>query len=339
MQRRPTMRDVAELAGASIKSVSRVVNGEEGVTPGLASRIQSAVTELGYQVDARASQLRQSGSRSGAIGFALVDVANPFFSATHRGIEEVARDAGYLVLASSTDGDVGREATVIREFVRRRVEGLIVVATHETTRDVLASEVQRGTPMVLLDQELDGLDLDVVRSDHRDGARRATRHLLEHGHRRIAFLGDAPGLFSADERHAGWAEALTGAGIDPELQVVERWSRGVDAWAAIARRLLARDDRPTAIFAGQNYVTQGVVRVLHEMALAHEVAVVGLDDVEFGDLVDPGITVVPQDPPDLGRRAVSQLLNRLAGLDEPPRRDLLPMRVVPRGSGEIPPPA
>ena len=175
--RRPTMRDVADRAGVSFKTVSRVVNVEGGVSPDLVERVEAAVQALGYRPDGRARHLRQGGTTTGAIGFILVDVANPFFSSILRGIEEVARTHDTLVLAGSTDGAVAREDQLIEAFVSRRVDGLIIVPSG-TGAGALQGELDRGTPVVFLDLEPSDSAVDLVRSDHRGGAELATRHLL-----------------------------------------------------------------------------------------------------------------------------------------------------------------
>lgn len=334
--RRPTLRDVAERAGVSFKTVSRVVNGEPGVSEDVAARVAAAVQALGYRPDDRARRLRQGGSTR-VIGFVLVDVANPFFSAILRGIEEVARHHGCLVLSGSTDGEPGRERQLVDAFLDRRVDGLVLVSSDPTSGQ-LAAEIDRGTPMVFLDLAPGSADVDLVRTDHTGGARAATEHLLAHGHRDIAFLGDDVSIFSARCRLDGYRAAVHEAGLPVRANRVVTAHHGAEQWTAEVVRVLSGRSRPTALFTAQNFVTIGAVRALHQLDLHHDVALVGFDDVELADLVEPGISVVPQVPSELGRRAAERLFERLQGGDAPPVHDILPTQVIARGSGEIPPP-
>lgn len=333
--RRPTLRDVAAEAGVSFKTVSRVVNGEGGVSSDLMSRVEEAVASLGYRPDDRARQLRQSVTQAATIGFVLVDVANPFFSSLLRGIEDVASAHGCLVLAGSTDSSVERERQLIESFVGRRVDGLIIVPSGKSG-SLLRSEVDRGTPVVFLDLETDTSDADLVRSDHFQGAFNATKHLLSFGHKDLAYLGDDPAIFSARLRLEGFTEAMRQAGRKVPRNRVITGSRTEDEWYQIAVELLGRARRPTAAFTAQNFTTIGTVRALHELKLQHVFGLVGFDDIELADVVDPGISVIPQRPRDLGRRAAELLLDRIGGNARPWIREVIDNPLIERGSGEIP---
>jgi LacI family transcriptional regulator len=335
--RRPTLRDVALEAGVSFKTVSRVVNGEKNVSEVLAQRVGAAIATLGYRPDARARHLRQHASSSGAIGFVLVDVANPFFSAILRGIEDVARKMDCLVLSGSSDGDPDRQNQLVREFIARRVDGLIVVPVADDS-GTLDREIERGTAVVFLDLEPSNLNADVVRSDHLGGARAATQHLLDIGHRDIAFFGDASEVFSASQRLAGFHTTMqqVGAGVPDHRVVTGHY--GPTEWYDLALDYLARPSLPTAILSAQNFATVGVTQALHKLGLQHDIAQVGFDDVDLAAAVTPGITVVPQHPSDLGRRAAEVLYDRINDAAGPRVHDIVPSALILRGSGEIPPP-
>ena len=334
--RRPTMRDVAAHAGVSFKTVSRVVNGEGGVSPNLVTKVEAAVDELGYRPDQRARLLRRSTSAPTTIGFVMVDVANIFFSNLLRGIEDVAMGRQCLVLAGSTEGVVERERQLVETFVERRVAGLIVVSWGAAV-ETLRSEMIRGTPVVFVDAEpeIPDLEIDVVRSDHRAGAIAATRHLLAHGHTDIAYFGDDPAIFSAGLRLDGFRWALAEAGLSAVPGREVTGSHSHQEWTGIIDRYLAVSPQPTAIFTAQNFVTLGAVRALHRLGLRDSVAHVGFDDIDLADAVTPGVTVIPQDPRDLGRRAAHQLFRRLDGELGPAVRQIIASDVIARGSGEI----
>ncbi len=223
--RAPTMRDVAALAGVSLKTVSRVVNREPGVSPELASRVLDAVALLGYRHNLTASSLRRADQKTATIGLLLEDISNPFSSGLHRAIEDVASARGTLVLASSSDEDPDRQRDLLHALVSRRVDGLIAVPASGNQSSLL-SERRLGRPMVLVDRPAP--EADSVTVDNRAGATRALRHLVAGGHRRVAFLGDLRSLWTATERHAGYVEGLAAEGIalDPRLVVMD--VRGVD---------------------------------------------------------------------------------------------------------------
>ncbi len=332
--RRPTLRDVALAAEVSFKTVSRVVNREDNVSPELVRRVESAIATLGYRPDDRARHLRQGGSSSGAIGFVLVDVANPFFSSILRGIEDVARKMGCLVLSGSSDGDPVRQDQLIQAFIDRRVDGLIVVPA-DGESSVLEHELLRGTPVVFLDLEPKQHNVDLVRSDHFGGAVRATQHLLDHGHGDIAFFGDATKVYSAGLRLNGFIATMTAAGLAVNEHRIVTGHFEPDSWYELAVRYLMGPSRPTAIFSAQNFVTVGVTQALHQLGVQHSIAQIGFDDVDLASVVTPGITVVPQHPSELGRRAAEMLFSRLGDRGRPMMRDIIESPIIVRGSGEI----
>ena len=333
---RPTMRDVARLAGTSLKTVSRVVNDEVGVSPELTARVEEAVATLGFRPDERARRLRQSTPKTSTIGFILVDVANPFFSAILRGIEDVAAARNVLVLSGSTDRSIDRERQLIEAFVDRRVDGFIVAASDPAIASLLP-EMERGTPVVFVDLEpdIEGA-VDLVRSDHFGGGRTATAHLVDSGHRHIAFLGDDPRIFSARLRFDGYRAALADARIEPGQTVAGSFT--ADEWRSITVDLMTSDDDPpTALFTAQNFATMGAVHALHGLELQHRIGLVGFDDIEMAEVLDPGVTVVPQRPDLLGRSSAELLFDRLDGDTRPAEHIVLAQPIIERGSGEIRP--
>jgi LacI family transcriptional regulator, galactose operon repressor len=333
-RRRATVRDVALLAGTSVKTVSRVINDESGVRPELVERVQRAVAQLGYRPDERARRLRQGTSATHTIGLIQSDVGNPFFASIHMGIEEVASRSGHVVLAASSEGSVRRFNEVTEAFISRRVDGLIVVPVGDDM-DLFETETEMGTPVVFVDQVPSGPPGDVVHSDHFGGAREAVSHLLEAGHERIAFLGDDPSFHSAVERKRGWAHAHLLAGREPDRSLERDNVGSSEASGEAVEELLALKDPPTALFTAQNLISVGALRTLRRLGRERDVAVVGFDDIELADLVEPGLTAIRQDPAELGRRAGELLLQRLRGDRSPWQRIVLPVQLVTRGSGEI----
>jgi LacI family transcriptional regulator len=273
---------------------------------------------------------------SATIALLLEDVSNPFFSALHRSVEDVAERRGVLAFAGSSDEDPARERELAQAFLARGVDGLIVAPTGGD-QSYLARDQRAGVALVFVDRPPRFIDADTVVSDNAGGADAAVCHLLAGGHVRIGFLGDRPEIHTAVERLRGYREALArhGIGLDPAL-IRHPLLRADEAFEA-TRELVLGPRPPTALFTSQNLITIGAVRALHELELEHSIALVGFDDVTFADVVKPGLSVVAQAPADVGRTAAELLFARLDGDRSPSRRVVLPTTLVARGSGELPP--
>jgi len=336
--RRPTMRDVATKAGVSLKSVSRVVNKEPGVSPSLLERVRRAIDELGFHPNVGASSLRRADGKTATVGLLLEDIANPYFSAVQRAVEDVAVPRGVMVFAVSHDSEARREAALSRALITRRVDGLILVPAGED-QSHLAAEMRAGTAVVCVDRQCAGLDADSVITTDETGTAEGVRHLLDVGHRRIAFLGPRGVLPTCRSRRRGYTGALAaqGIGADPGLVLTDLSSTAAADGAVSA--LLDRPSPPTALFVAQNLLTIGAIRALRRRGLENSVALVGFDDFPLADLLSPGVTVVAQDPTASGRTAAEVLFRRLAGDTSPAGVHVVPTTLVRRGSGEIPPPA
>ncbi|WP_030753697.1 LacI family DNA-binding transcriptional regulator [Streptomyces griseus] len=332
---RPTMKDVAARAGVGLKTVSRVVNGEPGVTPETERRVREAIDVLGFRRNDGARVLRKG--RTATVGLVLEDLADPFYGQLGRAVEEVARAHGTLLINGSSAEDPEREQELALALCARRVDGLIVIPAGDDHR-YLEPEIRAGVATVFADRPAGLIDADAVLSDGFGGAREGVAHLIAHGHRRIGFVGDRPRIHTAAERLRGYRAAMEDAG----LPVDERW---VAPGPTDPRRvteavegMLAGPDPVTALFAGNNRVAVTAVRLLAARTARGDgapVALVGFDDVELGDVL--GVTVIAQDPAALGRTAAEQLFRRLDGAAEAPRRVVIGTRLLARGSGEIPP--
>ncbi len=229
-----------------------------------------------------------------------------------------------------------REREVLAAFVAHQVDGLIVVSSDHGHGDLLLERRRSGRPMVFLDRPAPVPEMDSVTVDNRVGARGGVSHLAAHGHRRIAFLGDLHSIWTAAEREHGYLDALAAAGIPVDPGIVRRDIRSGEAAERAVADLLTAADPPTALFTAQNLITTGAVRALRQLGLHHRVALVGFDDVQLADLLDPPVSVIAQDPPAVGRTAARLLLARLDGEDGPSQHVVVPTRLVARGSGEIP---
>jgi len=336
-RRRPTMRDVAARAGVSLKTVSRVVNAENGVSTGLVTKVRAAIEELDFRPNVGASSLRRADGKTATVGLLLQDVANPFSSALQRAVENVAVPRGVMVFSASLDESPERERELAHAFTARRADGLII-APAGTDQAYLEPELRAGTAIVCVDRIAVNLDVDSVVTTNASGSAEGVRHLIAAGHRRIAYLGDRATLFTATERYHGYTEALAGAGIPLEPAIVVHDLRDAGVADGAVTTLLTRPNPPTALFTSQNLVTIGAIRALRRLGLGDQVALVGFDDFPLADLLVPGVTVVAQDPAAIGRTAAAVLFSRLAGERGPTAVHVVPTTLIRRGSGEIPPP-
>ncbi|MFF5973217.1 LacI family DNA-binding transcriptional regulator [Streptomyces sp. NPDC012769] len=328
---RPTMKDVAARAGVGLKTVSRVVNGEAGVTPDTERRVQEAIDALGFRRNDSARVLRKG--RTASVGLVLEDLADPFYGPLSRAVEEVARAHGALLINGSSAEDPDREQELALALCARRVDGLIVIPAG-TDHRYLEPEIRAGVATVFVDRPAGGIDADVVLSDSFGGARTGVAHLIAHGHRRIGFIGDRPRIHTATERLRGYRAAMADAGLDVADAWVSLGTTDPERVAEAVAAMLSGPEPVTALFAGNNRVTVTAVRVLAERG--RPVALVGFDDIELADLL--GITVIAQDAAALGRTAAERLFRRLDGVEEAPATVVLETRLIARGSGEIPPP-
>jgi LacI family transcriptional regulator len=322
---------VAALAGVSFKTVSRVVNDEPGVSPAVADRVREAADALGYRPNAAATALRRSDHRTATFGVLLEDASNPFFATLLRGIEDVARERGVAVFTSSTDLDLVRERDMAAAFAARQVDALITAPT-ESDAEHLMRALAEGSRVVLVDRTIDGVDVPAVLVDNRSGARAGVEHLLAQGHRRIGYVGRDPSIYTSRGRYAGYVEALTAAGIEVDPALVRREGATRSSAHVQVEELLDLAAPPTALFTAQDLITMTAVAALQRRGLADQVALVGFDDFELADLLQPGITVVAQDA-----RRIGALAAELALDPESTGVHLVPTHLIARGSGEIAP--
>jgi len=329
------MRDVAMLAGVAITTVSRVVNGVQTVDPALAARVRAAADKLGYRPNRTASNLRRTDGRTATIGMLVEDAANPFSAALTRTVENAARERGVLVLVGSLDEDPERERELAGALIDRRVDGLVVVPASRD-HSYLVTERRAGTGLVFVDRPPSHLDADAVVSDNRAGAIRAVEHLLEAGHRRIAYLGDRLSVATAAQRYDGYKHALEVSRIGLDERIVRHAVATEDAAIKAAAELLSLPDPPTALFTSQNLVTIGASRALRGLGVQDTVAMVGFDDFPLADMLRPGISVIAQDIEAIGTLAAKTLFRRLDGDRSPTATHVVPTRLITRGSGEIP---
>ena len=320
------MKDVASRAGVALKTVSRVVNGEAGVTPATASRVQGAIEDLGFRRNESARLLRTG--QTATLGFIAEDSADPDQAALYRGLEDVAAERGFLVYAGSTHRDPAREERLALALCARRVDGMVIVPG-SGDHGYLVTEIEAGVAAVFALRPPGDTALgDRVVIDERGGAKAAVAHLIAHGHRRIGFVGGDSGAWRSRRLVLGYTEAMAAAGLPVN-----------EAWLALTPGELAGAS-VTAVLCGSRAQTARALRALAAPGApgrTRRMAVIGFGELELADLVQPGITVVSYDAARIGRTAGELLVRRLAGDTTPPRLVELPATLIPRGSGEFPP--
>ena len=332
MQRRPTINDVAAAAGVSVATVSKAVNGRYGIAPGTARRILDLVQEMGYESSLVASSMRSR--RTGVIGVLVADF-EPFSAEILKGVGSAVRDSSYDLLAYSgthLGGSDGWERKSLSRLSGTLIDGAIMVTPSVVT-------VPAEMPMVAIDPHTGPADLPTVESDNFSGARQATRHLIELGHRRIAFLAGRPDLRSSIRRHDGYRRALTEAGIpfDPSLIGVGRYLQETAREPAMA--LLSLQDRPTAIFAANDLSALAIIEVANSMGLSvpQDLSVIGFDDVPEASRANPPLSTIRQPMKTLGATAAKLLLSLLEGEQPEETHIRLPTRLVRRATTAPPP--
>ena len=329
---RPTMKDVASRAGVALKTVSRVVNDEPGVTPETANRVRNAIDELGFRRNDSARLLRKGQTAS--IGLIMEDIGDPFYSALSRAVEDVAHWNGSLLFTGSSDEDPQREQELVLALCARRVDGLIVIPASGDHRYLLP-EIAAGVASVFVDRPAGLIEADAVLADNAGGTRAGVAHLIGHGHRRIGFIGDDANIYTAAQRRQGYGQAMADAGIEIRDTWVSMAKPSPATISGAFERMLSGPEPVTAVFCGNNRIT---VQAVREIANAdRRMALVGFDDFELADLLTPGVTVVAQNPAEMGRKAAELLFGRLAGEHAPAQTIELPTTLVIRGSGELPP--
>ncbi len=319
---RPTMHDVAAGAGVSLKTVSRVVNGDPAVAPATAAKVREVIGAIEYRRNDAARMLRP-GQRSQLLGLVIADLHNPFYATVAAHIEELVRPKGFDLMTANTREDPELEFRAVETFRSRQCDGLIVVPTH-------GSKLPKDrAPIVYLDRVPDSGDMPSVVLDNANGARQAVDHLASRGHSRIAFVGDAPTrIATAEERFRGYRSALAALRLGPVPPLEVLGTHTVDEAAEATEELLTRHPDIDAIFATNNRNTLGALTAMKR--LDHRVSIIGFDDFESAELL--GVSVVAYSFAELARATVDLLLSHISGSAETADLRVVATKLIERGS-------
>ncbi|MFS8204112.1 LacI family DNA-binding transcriptional regulator [Streptomyces sp. CWNU-52B] len=320
---RVSLKDVAERAGVSIKTVSNVVNNYPHITPAMRARVQEAIDELGYRPNLTARHLRKG--RTGIIALAVPELGNPYFAELAGAVIDAAAEHEFTVLLDHTRGEREQELLVSQGFRARVIDGLILSPLELEAEDLQGRA--DDVPLVLLGERTYGLPFDHIAIDNVAAARAAVRHLLDRGRTRIAYLGARTDSANrpAHLRLDGWRAELAAAGVTPDeglIVPVGGWDR--DDGARAMAELLDAGHRPDAVFAFNDLIAIGAMRVLHERGLRvpWDIAVVGFDDIAESRFGAVSLTTIAPDKQAIARLAVASLLRSLSGRQEPGGREL-----------------
>jgi LacI family transcriptional regulator len=330
-----TITDVAERAGVSAMTVSRVINGSQRVRSDTRKRVEAAIAELGYVPNSLARGL--SSQRAGLLALLVPDVANPFFTLIVRGAEHVARRAGYRMILCNTESELEREHEYVQEMLANRVEGMLLAAASDRSARHLKLLERHGVPFVLIDRAIEGVECDLVQGDSVGGARRLVEHLVALGHRRIALLGGEVEISTSRDRALGFRQGMAAAGLpaDPALIIPSKFE--ITGGQQAAEQMLALPELPSAIVAMNNMVAVGIVLALRERGLSipEDIALVCFDDIQYASLLYPFLTAMVQPAETFGTIAAQLLIERIDGRATERRRQVVlsPDLVVRRSCG------
>lgn len=313
-----TIYDVAQLAGVSPATVSRVFNGTS-VSPEKVGAVRAAAKQLQFVPNRTARTLRRRSSE--VIGLIIPDIENPYFTEMARGVEDVASEAGYSVVLCNSDSALEKEAAYLEITVAEHMAGVIIAAASDESN--LDGILSTGRPIVAVDRDT-GYALDSVIMANRAAGSSATQDLIDAGYRRIAYIGGPAEINTAAERAAGWRDALTAAGREIDSDLLRFSTFRVDGGRAAMEDLLALPDPPDAVVAGNNLIGVGAIQVLTERELTPPklgVAVIG--SLPFTTLSPSVVTVVRLPARQMGVTAATMLLERIRGDTQPARTVVL----------------
>lgn len=315
-----TMDDVARAAGVAGSTVSHVLNGTRPVNLETRKRVEEALVATGYQRNSVARSL--AAGRTEMIGFTVPLGTNPYIVDIANSVESAAAESGYTLMFTDTQDDAAVEERAIARFLEHRVDGIIMAPGPGSEDAAISRIIRAGTPLVLIDRAVPGIDCDQVTIDNESSAHQVTTHLLSHGYRDIAPVVGKTGVWPTEQRWKGYTRALLDAGLMPDPGLVVRGEADESTTTRGILDLYASGRRPDAIFALNNAMTLGTMRALRSLDLEvpKDVALASFDDFPWADLFHPRLTAIAQDGAGLGRIAIELLVARIADPARPSER-------------------
>ena len=328
----PTIKDVAKRAGVAPITASRVINNSGYASEAVRQRVRQAADELGYSPNALARSLRSNQTRT--LALVLTDVTNPFWTTVARGVEDAASKTDFNVILCNTDESENKQKKYLDTLAQKRVDGILLVPAGSNSEPIEFLEQQK-IPVVLLDRWLPGIRVNSVRCDSWGAAYELTHLLLSHGHRQIAVINGPKEVSSAEDRIAGYLQALSELGVVPRTDLIYYGDFTVESGQEMTAQILSLPDRPTAIFACNNFLAIGALKTLHTagVAVPGDISIAAFDDLPASIMVDPFLTAAAQPAYEMGQRATQLLINRLGEtIPSPPQEIILPVAILRRQS-------
>lgn len=330
-----TIYDIAKAAGVSIATVSKVINGTGRISTETRERVNEIMQELDYQPSVVASAL--TGKSTFTIGLLIPDLANPLYAEIARSVEDRGRELGFNLVMCSTDNNPKREGNYISFLKQKRVDG-IIISTGISNEDMLDNIVKQKIPVALVTKDMPGLNADSVKVDDFTGAYQAVKHLVDLGHRHIAFLTEDLNLQSSKERARGYRYALKEADIDADSQFCIESVSSVHEGKRHALAMLQADNSPTAIFASNDLLAIGAVQAAKELRLTipWDLSVIGYDNTLLASIIDPPLTTVSQPIAQMGRQVMDLVIQEVRGEKQDKQRIVLMPELIVRQSTTFP---
>jgi LacI family transcriptional regulator len=326
-----TIKEVAVLAGVSSATVSHVINGTRYVSDAVRDQVLNAMKELDYRPNDLARSLRSGITHT--LGLIIPDSSNPFFAELGHCIENAAFKAGYSVILCNTENDMRKELLYVDVLTKKLVDGMIFVAAGENA-DIFKSLVDLDIPVVVMDRNYEGLDLELVSSDNHQGGVLATSHLISLGHTRIGCVSGPSKINPSSKRLDGYMEALKSKGLPVDPKYIVQGDFHPESGFDAGIKLLSLPERPTAIFACNDLMAMGVIKAAASMGLRvpEDLALVGYDDIELASYTNPPLSTIKQPKVEMGLTALQIILDRIGNRESGRQKIQLPVSIVVRSS-------
>lgn len=333
-----TIRDVAKMAGVSISTVSLALNGSGPVSADTHRRVWDAAQKVGYSANPVAQSLKSGRAR--LIGMVVGDISNPFFGRLLKEVERRTLEKNHLVIVSDSALDPVRERAILDAMSGQRVAG-VILSPHDYSAAHIGYVRSLKMPIVLIDHKIEGLDVDFVASDNVLASAMLTEHVIRFGHSRIAHIAGRQGLWTSERRKEGFRSTMASAGLEVDESLIPDGDYEGERAYEQAMRLLTRADRPTAIIAANNVMALGALQAMNDLGFKcpDEISLASIDDVPWGNVIQPRLTMVVQQVDEMARVATEFLMERIGARGaQVPARDhiLIPKLVV--GKSCAPPP-
>lgn len=328
-----TLKDLEKATGVSKSTISRVFNNPEKVKSSTLKHVRKKAEELGYQPSRVAQRLQAGQGKAKVIGLIIPDIMNPFFAEITRGIEDVALKNGYALILNNSNEDLKRQQLCLDTLRMEGVDGIILPPVNEDD-DYVKELIENGLNIVCIDRVIKGAPVDSILSDNRKGAYIAVSHLINLGHKRIAYIGGIPSISTTKDRLKGYREAFSDNGLLVDEDLILIGDSKQESGESLTEKLLKMDNPPTAIFTGNNMTTLGAYVALNRLKVSvpSELVLVGYDDVPWAAALNPPPTVVDQSAYEIGRRSAEMLLSKIKKPEGSPVKLILEPKFIVRES-------